>query len=48
MIKTHYDVRAGRILLTRQEHMMRQMGIASGQLPPPEPHRRERDDAGRR
>lgn len=33
MIKSHYDVRATRILVARQTYMMRQMGIASGDLP---------------
>jgi hypothetical protein len=33
MIKTHYDVRAARILLTRQTYMMRHMGVSSGELP---------------
>ena len=33
MIKTHYDVRAARILLARQTYMMKQMGIAGGELP---------------
>jgi len=33
MIKTHYDVRAARILLARQTYMMRHMGVASGELP---------------
>lgn len=33
VIKTHYDIRAARILLTRQTHMMRSMGVASGELP---------------
>jgi hypothetical protein len=32
-IKTHYDVRAGRILLARQTYMMRQFGVAKGALP---------------
>lgn len=32
VIKTHYDIRAARILLTRQTHMMRSMGVASGEL----------------
>ena|SRR5688572_24087074 len=36
LIKTHYDVRAGRILLARQTYMMRQMGLANGELPKPE------------
>jgi hypothetical protein len=38
MIKTHHDIRAGRILLARQTYMMRQLGIAKGALPMPEPH----------
>lgn len=33
-IKTHYDIRAARILLARQTYMMRQMGVARGTLPP--------------
>jgi hypothetical protein len=33
VIKTHYDIRAARILLTRQTYMMRSMGVASGELP---------------
>lgn len=33
VIKTHYDIRAARILLTRQTYMMRNMGVASGDLP---------------
>lgn len=33
VIKTHYDVRAARILLARQTYMMRNMGVASGDLP---------------
>jgi hypothetical protein len=32
-VKTHYDVRASRILLARQTYMMRQMGVSSGELP---------------
>ena len=36
LIKTHYDVRAGRILLARQTYMMRQWGIAKGALPTPD------------
>jgi hypothetical protein len=31
-VKTHYDLRASRILLARQTYMMRQMGIAAGEL----------------
>jgi hypothetical protein len=42
VIKTHYDVRAGRILLARQTYMMRQMGIARGTLPQYEPPDGER------
>ncbi len=33
LVKTHYDVRAGRVLLARQTYMMRQWGIAEGALP---------------
>ena len=33
VIKSHYDIRAGRILLARQTHMMHQIGIANGTLP---------------
>ncbi|HEU4560827.1 MAG TPA: hypothetical protein VFS20_23445 [Longimicrobium sp.] len=32
LVKSHYDIRAGRILLARQTHMLRQMGLASGHL----------------
>ena len=41
MIKTHYDIRATRILAARQAYMLRQMGIANGSLP-------EVDDIGNR
>jgi hypothetical protein len=37
MCKSHYDIRAGRILLARQTHMMQQMGIANGTLPVTQP-----------
>jgi hypothetical protein len=37
MIKSHYDLRATRILVARQTYMMRQMGIASGDLPADDP-----------
>ncbi|HEX2081268.1 MAG TPA: hypothetical protein VHG08_26430 [Longimicrobium sp.] len=45
LIKSHYDLRATRILMARQTYMMRQMGIASGQLHDEEPagHRRAHD-----
>jgi hypothetical protein len=44
MIKTHYDTRATRILLTRQTYMMRLMGEASGALPTgPDTNRRSTD-----
>lgn len=33
IIKSHYDIRAGRILLARQTYMMHQIGIANGTLP---------------
>ncbi len=35
MVKTHHDVRAGKILLARQTYMMRQWGIAQGAAPMP-------------
>ena len=37
VIKTHYDMRAARILLARQTYMMREMGAARGELHEPEP-----------
>ena len=45
LIKSHYDLRATRILLARQTYMIRQMGIASGELHGEEPagHRRADD-----
>ncbi|HEU0302571.1 MAG TPA: hypothetical protein VFR37_24135 [Longimicrobium sp.] len=45
LIKSHYDLRATRILLARQTYMIRQMGIASGGLHDEEPagHRRADD-----
>ena len=33
-IKSHYDIRATRILVARVAHMMHQMGVADGTLPP--------------
>lgn len=46
MIKTHYDIRAARILMARQTYMMRKMGEANGSLPSPAlPHRRASDVA---
>jgi hypothetical protein len=33
LIRTHYDVRAGRILLSRQEYLLRQMAQHAGALP---------------
>jgi hypothetical protein len=52
-IKTHYDIRAARILLARQTYMIRQIGEANGTLTPMTlPHRRATDapveEAGRR
>lgn len=35
MTRTHEDVRVARILLARQTHMMRDMGVTSGDLRPP-------------
>lgn len=45
MIKTHYDIRATRILMARQTYMMKQMGLAKGALPPEEAGHRRADDA---
>ncbi|SOD03654.1 hypothetical protein SAMN05216486_11617 [bacterium JGI 053] len=48
MVKTHYDVRAARILLARQTYMMRNIGVATGELPAitqPPGARRADDDA---
>ena len=36
VIKTHYDIRATRILLAREAHMMEQMGHSQGWLKPRE------------
>lgn len=41
-IKTHYDMRAARILLARQTYMIRQWGVATGAIPPQEPPEAER------
>jgi hypothetical protein len=48
LIKSHYDLRATRILIARQTYMMRQMGIASGDLPASDDQvgQRRADDAG--
>jgi hypothetical protein len=46
LIKSHYDLRASRILLTRQTYMMRLMGLKGGDLAPdsaPEGERRADD-----
>ncbi|MEX2284919.1 MAG: hypothetical protein WEE89_20700 [Gemmatimonadota bacterium] len=47
MVKTHYDVRAGRVLLARQTHILQQMGNSTGAVPKEEPngHRRAVDAA---
>lgn len=42
LIKSHYDLRATRILVARQTYMMRQMGIASGELPADDDHAGQR------
>jgi hypothetical protein len=36
-VKTHYDIRAARILLARQTHILREMAVTSGALPQAEP-----------
>ena len=45
VIKTHYDIRAARILLARQTYMMRQMQEASGtvNVPTADGYRRQDD-----
>jgi hypothetical protein len=44
VVKTHHDIRASRILAARQTYMLRQMGMASGYLAPPDPANRNRPD----
>jgi hypothetical protein len=45
-IKTHYDIRAARILLARQTYMMRQIVAASANIqPPPDDGLRRETDA---
>jgi hypothetical protein len=44
-VKSHYDIRAGRILLARQTYMLRQWGLASGYLPDEEAGHARRTDA---
>jgi hypothetical protein len=46
-VKTHYDIRAGRILLARQTHVLRQIAIAEGYLADDHPagERRAEDHA---
>jgi hypothetical protein len=47
MVKTHYDVRAGRVLMARQTHLLHEMAVASGAIPKGEPdgHRRAADQS---
>ena len=47
-IKTHYDIRAARILLARQTYMMRQMAAARGEVESPgsDGYRRQDDPVG--
>lgn len=44
LIKSHYELRAARILLARQTHMMREMGVASGELTPKDAEHHRRTD----
>ena len=45
LVKSHYDIRAGRILLARQTYMLRQIGMATGHLQDEErTHARRADD----
>jgi hypothetical protein len=45
IVKTHYDLRATRILVARQTYMMRQMGTATGELRQPQGDSRRALDA---
>jgi hypothetical protein len=40
-VKSHYDIRATRILTARLAYMVRQIGEADGRLPPPSANARE-------
>ena len=42
-IKSHYDIRATKILVARMEYMMRHMAQAEGKLPLPDASRTDRD-----
>ena len=42
-IKSHYDIRATKILVARMEYMMRQMGEADGKLPAADSARTDRE-----
>ena len=42
-IKSHYDIRATKILVARMEYMMRTMAEADGKLPPSEGARSDRE-----
>ena len=42
-IKSHYDIRATKILVARMEYMMRQMGEADGKLPTADSARTDRE-----
>lgn len=42
-IKSHYDLRATRILVARIDYMMRQAGRAEGRIPPPDADDDEHD-----
>lgn len=42
LIRSHYDLRASRILLSRQTYVLRQMAIQSGAIPAPGRHAGER------
>lgn len=42
LIRSHYDLRASRILLSRQTYVLRQMAIQSGAISAPDGHTGER------
>lgn len=42
MVKSHYDIRATRILLARQSYMLKQWALTKGELPEPESDKNRR------
>lgn len=46
LIRSHYDLRASRILLSRQTYLLRQMAVHAGAIARAEPRTGERRDTG--